>query len=48
MDAATFWGQAVIDDPARVGVTEAVGVDETKFLAAKRTEATAWISRSAT
>ena len=35
---------ALIDDPARVAVTKAVGVDETKFLAARRTEPTRWIS----
>jgi hypothetical protein len=40
MDAVTYWGQALIEDPDRVGVTEALGVDETKRLAAKRRRAT--------
>lgn len=44
MDAVSFWGQALIDDPDRVGMTAAVGVDETKFLAATRDEATQWVS----
>lgn len=44
MDTVTFWAEALIEDPDRVGETEAVGVDETKFLAATRTEATQWIS----
>lgn len=44
MDAVAYWGRALIDDPARVAVTKAVGVDETKFLAARRTEPTRWIS----
>jgi hypothetical protein len=38
------WGQALVTDPARVGVTRAAGVDETKFLAAKRREPTRWAS----
>jgi hypothetical protein len=44
MDAVRYWGQALIEDPARVGVTKAVGVDETKFLAAKRRDPTQWVS----
>jgi transposase len=44
MDAVRYWGQALDDDPARVGTTRAVGVDETKFLAAKRKEPTRWVS----
>jgi transposase len=44
MDAVRHWGQALVEDPARVGVTTAVGVDETKFLAAKRREPTRWVS----
>jgi transposase len=44
MDAVRYWGQALIEDPARVGVTKAVGVDETKFLAAKRRDPTRWVS----
>jgi transposase len=44
MDAVRYWGQALVDDPARVGTTRAVGVDETKFLAAKRKEPTRWVS----
>jgi len=44
MDAVTYWGQALVTDPARVGQTTAVGVDETKFLAARRREPTRWVS----
>jgi hypothetical protein len=44
MDAVRYWGQALVTDPARVGTTKAVGVDETKFLAAKRREPTRWVS----
>jgi transposase len=44
MDAVAFWGQPLIDDPDRVGQTTAVGVDETKFLAARRREPTRWAS----
>jgi transposase len=44
MDAVRYWGQALVTDCERVGVTKAVGVDETKFLAAKRTEPTRWAS----
>jgi transposase len=44
MDTVRYWGQALVDDPARVGTTRAVGVDETKFLAAKRREPTRWVS----
>ena len=48
MDAVAYWGQALIEDPNRVGQTMAVGVDETKFLAARRREPTRWAARSAT
>ena len=44
MDAVTYWGRTLIDDPDRVGTVAALGVDETKFLAAQRFEATQWIS----
>ena len=44
MDAVAYWGQALVTDPARVGLTTAVGVDETKFLAARRREPTRWVS----
>jgi transposase len=44
MDAVTFWGQPLVEDPDRVGTTEAVGVDETKRLAARRRRPTRWIS----
>ncbi len=36
MDAVTLWGEALIEDPERVGTTAAIGVDETSFLAAHR------------
>jgi hypothetical protein len=42
MDAVAYWGQPLIEDPDRVGVSAAVGVDETKFLAARRREPTRW------
>lgn len=44
MDAVTWWAEALIEDPNRVGTTTALGVDETKMLAAKRFEATQWIT----
>ena len=44
MDAVTWWAEALIDDPDRVGLVSAVGVDETKMLAALRFERTQWIS----
>jgi transposase len=44
MDAVASWGRALIEDPARIAGVAAVGVDETKFLAAKRREATQWVS----
>jgi transposase len=44
MDAVAYWAQALIDDPGRVGETTAVGVDETKFLVARRREPTRWAS----
>jgi hypothetical protein len=44
MEAVRCWGQALIEDPTRVGMTKAAGVDETKFLAAKRREPTRWAS----
>jgi transposase len=44
MDAVAYWGQALIEDPDRVGATMAVGVDETKFLAGRRREPTRWAS----
>ena len=44
MDAVRYWGQALIEDPARIDKSRAVGVDETKFLAAKRCEPTRWVS----
>jgi transposase len=44
MDAVTLWGEALIDDPERIGATSAIGVDETSFLAATATESTRWVS----
>jgi transposase len=44
MDAVAYWGQPLIKDPNRVGQTTAVGVDEAKFLAARRREPTRWAS----
>lgn len=44
MDAVAYWGQALIEDPGRVGGCVAVGVDETKFMAANRWRRTTWIS----
>jgi len=44
MDAVRYWGRALVEDPDRVGVTMAVGVDETKFLAARRREPIRWAS----
>ena len=44
MDAVSLWGDALVADPARVGVTTAIGVDETSFLAATATEGTRWVS----
>jgi transposase len=44
MDAVRYWGQALVEDPDRVGQTKSVGVDETKFLAARRRVPTRWAS----
>lgn len=44
MAAVAYWGQALIEDPNRVEVTQAIGVDETKYLAANATARTRWIS----
>lgn len=44
MDAVAYWGRALVEDPARAATTAAVGVDETKFLAAKAKEPTRWAS----
>lgn len=44
MDAVAYWGRPLIEDPNRVGETAAMGVDETKFLAARRREPTRWAS----
>ena len=44
MDAVAYWGEALVEDPDRVGATKAVGVDETKRLAAKRRRPTRWVS----
>ncbi|MGQ0616871.1 MAG: ISL3 family transposase [Acidimicrobiia bacterium] len=44
MDAVRYWGEALIEDPGRVGTTEALGVDETKFLAAQVQRSTSWVS----
>jgi hypothetical protein len=41
MDAVAYWGQALIEDPDRVGESTAVGVDETKFLASTARTSTA-------
>ncbi len=44
MDAVCFWGGVLVDDPERIGATEAAGVDETKSIAANRTQRTQWIT----
>lgn len=44
MAAVWYWGRALTEDPDRVGTVAAVGVDETKYLAANATERTRWIS----
>lgn len=44
MTAVAYWGRALIEDPDRVGTVAAVGVDETKYLAANATARTRWIS----
>jgi len=44
MDAVRYWGGMLVEDPARIGPAEAVGVDETAFLSATPTEATSWVS----
>lgn len=44
MDAVAYWGHALVEDPDRAPRSEAVGVDETKHLAAKGREPTRWIS----
>jgi transposase len=43
MDTVTFWAQPLINDPARVGATTAVGVDETCFESATASHATTWL-----
>jgi transposase len=44
MDAVTFWGEALVEHPERIGATAAIGVDETSFLAATASEGTRWVS----
>ena len=44
MAAVAYWGQALIEDPNRVATTQAIGVDETKYLAANATARTRLIS----
>lgn len=40
MDAVREYGEPLVDDPERVGVVQALGVDETKWLSATRTTRT--------
>jgi transposase len=44
MSAVTVYGTPLVDDPARVGGVELLGVDETSFLKATPTSATRWVS----
>ncbi len=43
MDTVTFFGAVLIDDPARIGATKSVGVDETCFMSATATSPTTWV-----
>jgi transposase len=44
MDAVELYGTPLIEDPDRVEGVSAIGVDETKWLAAQATEPTRWVS----
>jgi transposase len=44
MDAVAIYGVPLVEDPERIGTVEAIGVDETKWLAAQATEPTRWVS----
>lgn len=44
MDAVVFYGTPLVADPARIDGVEAIGVDETKWLAAKAKAPTRWAS----
>src|SRR5215207_6951251 len=44
MDAVVLYGTPLVADPARLGGVEAIGVDETKWLAAKAKAPTRWAS----
>jgi transposase len=44
MDAVVLYGSGLVSDPDRVGAVRAVGVDETKWLAAQAAEPTRWVS----
>jgi transposase len=44
MDAVELYGTPLVEDPQRIGGVEAIGVDETKWLAAQATEPTRWVS----
>jgi transposase len=44
MDAVELYGTPLIEDPGRIQGVDAIGVDETKWLAAKATEPTRWVS----
>jgi transposase len=44
MDAVVVYGTPLVDDPVRIGQVRAVGVDETKWLAAQATDPTRWLS----
>jgi transposase len=44
MDAVVLYGTPLIDDPDRIVGVHAIGVDETKWLAAQAAEPTRWVS----
>jgi transposase len=44
MDAVELYGAPLVDDPARIDGVEAIGVDETLWLAARPGQATRWVS----
>jgi transposase len=44
MDAVELYGTALMEDPDRIVGVRAIGVDETKWLAARATEPTRWVS----
>jgi len=44
MDAVVIYGTPLVEDPGRIGGVKAIGVDETKWLAAKAKAPTRWAS----